>query len=176
MSQCLPIDGFEWEEDLSVFTSDFIKGLEREGTQGFFIEATVNYPKELHNLHDEFPLCPEHREITEEDLSPFQQEQANKLGLRVTKSRKLIASLHNKKKYVFHFWTLIQCLKLGMELESVTKVLKFNQSPFLRSYVDLCMRKRRNADNPFDMRLAKLMVCIIFTIVNIIYNIINLSG
>lgn len=104
MSQYLPSGGFEWKTDTSRFTQSFIQKLPYEGDQGYFIEATVSYPDELHNLHDQYPLCPDHKKVSNEDLSQYQIEQARKLGLKYNNGEKLIASLENKENYVFHFW------------------------------------------------------------------------
>ena len=45
MSKKLPVDGFEWAEDLSVIDEDFIKNYDEESDVGYFIEADVEYPK-----------------------------------------------------------------------------------------------------------------------------------
>ncbi|KAH9636074.1 hypothetical protein HF086_015251 [Spodoptera exigua] len=53
MSQSLPVGGFEWIDsntDYNVLdNSDF----------GYVLEVDLEYPDELHNLHSDFPLCPE---------------------------------------------------------------------------------------------------------------------
>jgi len=79
MSQPLPMSGFKWmdENDLENW-KDFS---DREG-QGCILEADLEYPKELHDLHNDLPLAPERIEIN--------------------KVKKLIPNLWHKKKYVFH--------------------------------------------------------------------------
>ena len=56
MSQYLPVGGFEWEEDLSQFTEDMIKSLKDEQDEGFMLEVDLEYPKELHDKHDQVLL------------------------------------------------------------------------------------------------------------------------
>ena len=50
MSKKLPVDGFEWVEDLSVIDEDFIKNYDEDSDVEYFIEADIEYPKELHIL------------------------------------------------------------------------------------------------------------------------------
>ena len=45
MSKKLPVDGFEWVEDLSTIDEDFIKNYDEDSDVGYFIEADVEYAK-----------------------------------------------------------------------------------------------------------------------------------
>ena len=56
MSQKLPINSFKWAE-LSRCNKRFIKIYNENSDIGYFIE--VDYPKELFNLHKDFPFLPE---------------------------------------------------------------------------------------------------------------------
>ena len=56
MSKKLPVDGFEWVEDLSTIDEDFIKNYDEDSDVGYLIEAVVEYPKELHTLHGDLPF------------------------------------------------------------------------------------------------------------------------
>ena len=51
MSKKLPVDGFEWVEDLSTIDEDFTKNYDEDSDAGYFIEADIEYPKELPTLH-----------------------------------------------------------------------------------------------------------------------------
>ena len=77
MSKKLPVDGFEWIEDLSTIDEDFIKNYDEDSDVGYFIEADVEYPKEIHALHSDLPFLPERMEIN--------------------KCKKLICDLYDKK-------------------------------------------------------------------------------
>ena len=38
-------NGFEWVEDLSQFTEDFMKNYDKNSDKGYFLEVDVEYPK-----------------------------------------------------------------------------------------------------------------------------------
>ena len=66
VSLCLPHSEFRWVEDLSVFISGFILGLEEEGDTGYTLEVHLNYPSHLHHRTADLPLAPESGEITQD--------------------------------------------------------------------------------------------------------------
>ena len=76
-SKKVPVDGFEWVEDLSTIDEDFIKNYDEDSNAGYFIEADIDYPKELHNKHSDLPFLPEKMEVN--------------------KCKKLISNLYDKK-------------------------------------------------------------------------------
>ena len=59
MSKFLPTNGFKWIEpkeiDLNKYTSDSSKGC--------VLEIELEYPKELRELHNDYPLAPDKIEI-----------------------------------------------------------------------------------------------------------------
>ena len=57
----LPVDGFEWVEDLSQFKKDFIKSYDENSGKGYFLKVNVEYPKKLYNLHRDLPFLPERK-------------------------------------------------------------------------------------------------------------------
>ena len=59
MSQKLPVNGFEWIEDLSQFKEDLMKNYDENSNKGHFLEVDVEYPKEIFNLHKDLPFFPE---------------------------------------------------------------------------------------------------------------------
>ena len=65
MSQKLPPDGFKWVEkdDLSNFNDSFIKSYDENSNKGYILEVDVEYPKNLHKLHSDFPFLPEIKKI-----------------------------------------------------------------------------------------------------------------
>ena len=52
MSQKLPINNFERNNDTSQFNKYFIKSYNEESDEGYFLEVDVQYPEKLHELHN----------------------------------------------------------------------------------------------------------------------------
>ena len=71
------------------------------------------------------------------------------LGLKFD-GKKLCHTLYDKKKYICHYRSLKQFLELGLELTQVHRVIEFNQSPWLKPYIDHNTEIRRNATCKFD--------------------------
>jgi hypothetical protein len=65
---------------------------------GYMVECELEYPSELQQLHNDYPLAPEHITTTEDMLSPF----CNSLNLKCAFTEKLIGSLLPKIKYKTH--------------------------------------------------------------------------
>ena len=94
--------------------------------------------------------------IKEELLSNYQKNLGEKLGVKYG-SKKLCLTLNEKKEYVLHYRNLKQSLDLGLKLKKVHKVLQFDQSAWLKPYIDLNTNLRRQANCKFDENQAKLM-------------------
>ena len=73
MSQYLPTHGFEWMKENDIEKLD-INSIPQDGEDGFIFEVDLDYPMELHDLHNDYPLAPERLTIDESMLSPFQWE------------------------------------------------------------------------------------------------------
>ena len=156
MSQYLPTGGFKWlspkqieKINLGKYTDDSKKGL--------ILEVDLEYPKELHYLHNGYPLGPEKVKVTEDMLSDYCKKIANKFNISTGLVHKLIPTLCDKEKYVLHYRNLQLYLDLGLKLKKVHRVLKFNQSPWLKQYIEFNTQKRTNAKNSFEKDFFKLM-------------------
>jgi hypothetical protein len=44
--------------------------LSADSDVGYFLDVDLEIPQHLHDLTDDFPLCPEQQKITEEMISP----------------------------------------------------------------------------------------------------------
>ena len=106
MSQKLPVNGFEWVEELSKFDECFMKNYDEDSNKGYFLEVDVEYPKKLFTLHSDLPFLTERNKIK--------------------KCNKLVCDIHDKKNYVVHIKTLKQALNHGLILKKVHRVIQFN--------------------------------------------------
>ena len=114
------------------------------------LEVELEYPDDLHDLHNDYPFAPEKIEINYDMLSDYWKEIAGKYGIKVGKVKKLVPNLNNKTKYVVHYRNLQSYLSLGIKLTKVHRVLKFKQSDWLKKYIDFNTNKRKNAANSFE--------------------------
>ena len=66
----LPYKVFKFlsEEEIKGFNLDSIS---KNIKIGYILEVDLVYPSFLHDLHDDYPLCPEHIEIKYEMLSKY---------------------------------------------------------------------------------------------------------
>ena len=159
MSQYLPTGGFEWdkmETDCPEYWTQFIQGQQDEQDEGYIVEVDLEYPSELHDKHDNFPLAPEHLDIKREMLSSYQIELAEELEVKVG-GEKLCLTLNDKKNYICHYRNLKLYLKKGKKIIKVHRILKFKQSKWLAEYIELNTILRKNASNDFEKDFFKLM-------------------
>ena len=103
MSEYLPYGEFEWLENINEFDINWIN--EKSDT-GYFLEVDLEYPDELHELHNDYPLAPEKLAVTNDMLSKYCKEIADKYDIKVGDVKKLIPNLGNKTKYVLHYRNL----------------------------------------------------------------------
>ena len=113
MSQKLPVNNFEWIKDISQFNEDFIKKYNQESHKGYFLEVDVQYLEKLHKLHNDLPFLPKR--------------------MKIEKVKKRVANLHDKT----HISYLKQALNRGLVLKNLHKIIKFNQNPWLKPYIDM---------------------------------------
>jgi hypothetical protein len=59
MSQPLPIGGFRFLTYEELSQIDFTQ-IPDDSETGYFVECDLEYPAELHEIHNDFPLAPEH--------------------------------------------------------------------------------------------------------------------
>ena len=59
--QKLPVNVFEWIEELSQFKKDFKENYNEDSDKGYFLEVDVEYLKPLFSLHSDLPFLPERK-------------------------------------------------------------------------------------------------------------------
>ena len=102
------------------------------------LEFDLEYPKELHDLHNDNPLAPERIQMNTVD--------------------NVIPNLWDKKKYDIHHnihTNLQQYLSLGLKINEIHKGIKFEESPWLKKYIKLNIDLRTKATNEFEKDIFK---------------------
>ena len=149
MSQPLPYRNLRWVESNNVIPK-------RKGV-GHIYEVDLEYPEELHDLHNDYPCAPEKIKVTDDMLSDYCREIKDKFKIRSGNVYKLIPTLNDKKNYILHEENLKLYLSLGLKLKKIHRVLEFSEKPWLKQYIDFNTEKRKNAKNEFEKDFFKLM-------------------
>ena len=132
----LAAHGFKWKNGED-FTPEKIDELVKKDKKGYLLEVDVKYPKELHENHNELPFLTER--------------------MKIGRVEKLVPNLKDKKGYVVHIKALDQALKHGLKLKKVHRVIEFQQSKWMKAYIMLKTRLRKDANNEFEKDFFKLM-------------------
>ncbi|XP_067216675.1 uncharacterized protein [Linepithema humile] len=136
MCQPLPYAKFRWVDDVENFN---VMSVASDSATGYVLEVDLEYPVNLHDAHSDLPFCPTR------DKPPGKRE------------IKLLATLCDKQRYVIHYRNLQQCVRHGLRIAKIHRVLQFAQSPWLRGYIELNTQFRTRATNDFEKNLYKLM-------------------
>ena len=128
MCKPLPTKGFRWMKR---------EELKDWKSMPCILEVDLEYPEKLHDLHNDYPLAPER--------------------VTVNKVEKLIPNLNDKTKYVIHHETLKLYLSLGLKLTKIHRGITFEESAWLKPYIDLNTDLRAKATNDFEKDFFKLM-------------------
>ena len=56
MSEKLPVNKLDWNEDVSQFTEDFTKSYNNQSDEGYFLEVDIQYPENIHEHHNDLPF------------------------------------------------------------------------------------------------------------------------
>ena len=123
MSQRLPVRDLRWMD---------LNELENWRSIPCVLEVDLEYPKELHDLHNEYPLAPER-------MTPP--------GGKV---EKLIPNLNDKEKYVLHHENLKLYTRLGLKITKIHKGITFEESDFLKPYIQLNTNMRTKGTTDFE--------------------------
>ena len=128
MSKRLPTHGFKW-----------MKQVQLENWESFpcILEVDLEYPNDLHDLHNDYPLVPER--------------------LLMNGVEKLIPNLYNKEKYVVHYEALKLYIKHGLKITKIHRGITFQESARLKDYIDMNTNLRTKSKNDFESDFFKLM-------------------
>ena len=77
--------------------------------------------------------------------------------MKIRREEKLVTNLKIEKGYVVHIKALDQALKHGLKLKKVHRVIEFRQSKWMKAYIMLNTRLRKDSNNEFAKDFFKLM-------------------
>ena len=137
MSQKLPINSFKQVKELSKFNESLIKNYDENSDKGIFLKQMLSIQKKIFILYRDLPLLPDRKKIG--------------------KCNKLVCTVQDKENYVVHIRALKQALNHGLILKKVHKVIQFNQKAWLKPYIDMNTKLRKEAKNEFEKDFFKLM-------------------
>jgi hypothetical protein len=147
MIQNLPTGGFKWV----TIDEEFIRNYDENSKFGCFVKCGLQCPQHLHDAHNNYPLAVESRAIMKDELSPYQLNQMKIHNERHSeKLKKLVPNLYDKKEYVCHIRNLKYYLEKGLILTKIHSALQFNQSKWLKPYIDFNTEKRKLSKNEFE--------------------------
>ena len=95
--------------------------ISEKSPKGYFLEVDLEYPDELHELHNDYPLAPENLAVSSDMLSNYCKKIADKYEIKVGDVKQLIPNLGNKTNYIVHYRNLQLYLTLGMKLTKIRR-------------------------------------------------------
>jgi len=152
MSQFLPIGNYQWKASREYLLKNPAmqkKYLEKilktkaNARCGYFLNIKSHFPLKTHDYLRDLPPAVENVAVGKDWLSPYNEELVNNLdGGRFSKTEKLVPHLGPRKDYVIHYLELQYYVKLGMVVDEVSKILSFDQTNWLASYIAFNTEKR----------------------------------
>ena len=159
MSEYVHYEKFQLLENIDKFDA---MSINEKSYIGYILEVDLEYPKELHELHNNYPLAPEKLAVSSDMLSEYCKKIADEYDIKAGDVKKLIPNLSSKTKYLLYYRNPQLYLSLGMKLTKIHKVLKFKRSDWMKKYIDFNTEKRKNATNDFEKHFFKLMISSVF--------------
>ena len=77
-------------------------------------------------------------------LSEYQLKIADLCNIPIGNVKKLVPDYFDKEKYGLHYENLQLYLRLGLKLKKIHRVLEFNQSQWLKPYIEFNTHKNRS--------------------------------
>ena len=145
MSKPLPKRDFKWKRVMP--TEEGILKKKEDANNGWILQKGLEYPAELHEEHNSYPLAPEKKAVKKEWMSDYQKMLIEDLELKPPNSEKLLLTLEDKSNYVVHYRNLQFYLKQGLKLKRVHRVLEFEQECWMEPYIRMNTEfRKKNAE------------------------------
>ena len=156
LCQPLPLRDFKWVDEGELKHLD-IANLGHDQI-GYILEVDLEYPENLHDSHNHYPLAPERMKIEEEALSPYLKNLLASHDIKYSSStEKLVPNLNDKKSYIVYYRTLQRYISLGLKVTKVHRALQFYEEAWVKPYVEFNIQKRKEATNRFEQDMFKLL-------------------
>ena len=155
MVQLLPIEILDW-----VNPKDFnLNNYSKDSPIGCFLEVHLDYPDELHDLHNDYPLAGKKIKVRKEMLSHYKSQIIGDNNFSLGYNKEFIPNLGNKRKYKLHYQNMKLYFSLELQLKKIYRKLEFKQQPFLKPYIKCNAELQREAEkegNKIKKQNAKL--------------------
>ena len=165
MSQYLPTGDFkkikfgcdedyEYDEILIDEIKADISNTPDDNEYGYFIECDLEYPAEIKENTENFPLCA-YQTKADPELFTTYMNSVKQPNYKPTE--KLMWDLTNKQKYMIHYRMFKFYTKMGMKVTKIHTIYRFKQSLWLEKYINHNTQKRTKAKTNFEKDLYNLM-------------------
>jgi len=153
MSQPLPYRYFKWKDPEEVILDNY----HENSNKGIVLEVDLEYPEELHDLHNDYPCAPEKMLVKDDMLSDYCRKIKNLRGNSSGNVSKLTPTLNSKTNYVLHYPSLKLYQSLGLKPIKIHRAAEFKQRTWFKSYIDFNTEMRKDAKNSFEKDFFELM-------------------
>ncbi len=167
----LPYKGFKWCDEKEYLMNN-IMTLSNDSDIGYSLKVDLEYPKHLHDSHNDYPFFAVHKVIEYKDLSPYQKKLLENKRKKIDnekddkqvlickdvkyKSKKLITSLEDKKGLVCDYRTIKQALEHGLILKKIHCAIKYEQKDWLKPYIEKNTELRQTCNSKLEENLGLL--------------------
>ena len=103
-------------------------------TSELFLEVDIDYPEDLHDFHNDYPLAPERIKI-----------------------RNVEKNLNNRTSYVVHYEHVKLYESLGLTITKIHRGIKFEESAWREEYFNLNTKLRIGAKNSRNNFVKKIL-------------------
>ena len=121
---------------------------------GYFIECDLEYPAEIKEKTENFPLCSYQ---TKADPNLFSEYMNSVKQSNYKPTENLMCDLTNKYNYMMHYRMFKFYTQIGMKVTKIHTIYRFKQSLWLEKYINHNTQKRTKAKTNFEKDLYKLM-------------------
>ena len=105
----------------------------RNNSKRCVLEVDLEYPKELPELPNDYPLAPDRIEMKRKILSDYQLKIAHLYNISIGNAKKLVPNLFNQEKNVLHYKNLLLYLRLGLKLKKARPHIRVQSTTMVKA-------------------------------------------